>query len=340
MKANHSQLETPKSDLVRCKDKMTLSTSEKFPHEEQGFASITTIRRRREHDPSAPERSCIEHGWIRDKAIIDGDDIVLKPEGRTTYYPEREDKSPLLAFASLDTKDHNQICQFVKRFGLLFEDGFEESRESIKRWAFWQIEIKDLLELHYLIGRLKNDDPEACTTLIPLTEELYAQCVQKPYRLTLPDAIEEATKSLYKELYEEGFIGKKGSFVLFNKQKNLLLALAISIQAYHANKTLEQCYFGVSCYPTEEKRGGSFSPRHAMRLDYNAPNLFCYLYLQMAMMAVDSVPIRKCECGKYFQLTRTDKKHCSPACGGNTRSKTKRAKDQQENLVTPGRAPS
>lgn len=297
---------------------------------EQGYPSVGGIRRA----GGSPQLIPVMDNWIRSKAHIEGDYICLDAEYCKEYYPERENSLVLLDFLNLDIHDQCAIIHFVERYGLLSYVGLEYGREDLDLWAEAHLNVSNLIQLHVNIQRAERDEIRAFNDLAVITDNKYIQSLK---------AMEEGTDlkldgiSLHGnmiERHEKGFYGDKKTLSFTTTQKEELIKGANSNLASCLSIFMKEIEVGVSNRPLSLPQKNKHSPTRSLVLDYRAPDLYGYLWLQVAFWAVDGRNLGRCICGceRYFPMTRVDRKYYSDSCGGNIRGKKGRSKDKNHSI--------
>ena len=292
--------------------------------QEQGYPSVGRIQR----VGGSPQNIIRKDGWIRSKARVNGGSVHLDAEFCEEYYPEREGSLVLMDFLNLDICDQDAIINFVEKYGLLSNTGLESGYENLGWWAEAHSRISDLIQLHFDIQRAKNDEMRAFNDLATITDNKYieaCEALDNRTDLTINDI------SVYKnivERYNKGLFGNSKTEVFREDQKQNLMDVANSILASCISFPMEEITVGVSYHSLYLKKRNQQNPTRSLVLDYKAPDLYRYLWLQVAFWAIDgkNLGLCICGCGRFFPMTRVDRKYYSDGCGGSIRGKRGRAK--------------
>jgi len=294
---------------------------------DRGFASAGGVRRRSDED----QPLAVQEGWIRGRAFIGNDKIILAPEGRSVYHPEIPDPQEgmdlaLLHFVNLypDMEEPQPIIEFVEKYGLLTEEGLRDSSELLHLWPLAYRKVSRAFQFHWDIQRAKGDELRSFNELAKIADAKYIEAndnVRTGNELIVDG---KSVDRAYIYLYDQGAVGSRHDEFFSLNQKTQLLRLAMNNLADYLQPYLEGCLLNLSCDPLIISKDSSSLLRHAMKLDFRAPDLYHYFFLRIAVLAVDNTPIGLCRCGNYYPLTREDRAYCSPACSGTERSKNSR----------------
>ena len=291
---------------------------------EQGFPSVGGIRRM----DTAPQLIPTRDNWIRGKAHIEGDYVYLDAESCEEYYPERADRLVLLDFLNLDLHDQGDVTEFVGQYGLLSYTGLEVGCEDLEFWAETHLNISNVIQLHIDIQRANRDESRAFNELATIADDRYVQSLKAlENRLHLSSEEVDFHQNI-KERHESEMFGNKNTTAFSDSQKRELLIVANLNLALKLSRFMKEIAVGTSFRPLSLPQQNKESPKCSLVLDYRAPDLYGYLWLQVGFWTVDGKTLGKCVCGQYYPMTRSNRKGCKDGCHSNLRVRRKRERDK------------
>lgn len=256
-------------------------------------------------DASAPE-------WIRGRARLDGDSVVLEPGGEpfTLWQRERELGRSLLGDL-LDVRGAYDVLGFARTWGLLWHGpGASEYREPIADWLRAAGELRLVLEIAFrLQASLKSRKPEVTERL---RELLHAriQVDEKhwPANLAVLDVERRAAACV---------------MVLLNRG---LLATRLGVIST-----------ALLTYPMDAGKGETIEARGLPDQFYNVTffkDLVGYAYGTLARHIVERHKLYECDdCGAVKPRLHGNVKYCSTRC--ESAAKEERRKARSRVRLTP-----
>jgi hypothetical protein len=229
--------------------------------------------------------------WVRGKARLDGEEIVLAPAKAELYdAPNSKHHASLLEdLASLHDFKLEDPVEFVRHHGLIWHGPDEvqqgECRESLKWWAAWGKYLTTTITLYAAL----QEGLEA-ETAKPIRHHMRVHRDENFGHGVIPDGKDE--------LFEHA---------------SILLSERIPTGLQSCKQTLVAAC-GV------KKRGRPIGPAGDFRYRTEPTDLIGAAHLQFAGLVVNKAEARQCKgCGRWFVPKHDSQWHHTPECGRNKR---------------------
>jgi hypothetical protein len=229
--------------------------------------------------------------WLRGRALLDEDYIVLDKAHSTEYQPMTTTE---LLFDLAAIRRPSDALPFVRRYGLLFHGpDADEFREPWSEWERTALLLSGFLHMHVSLHKAVRGDAAAAEEL----RSRWGETVKGFYKQEAPT--------------EEMFFLQVTDFL-----------------AHWTTQGLEGAQFGVGPAAFFQKDGEPYGGPGDFVLTVNPPNLLGYAYNQFAHFLNQGVPGARCpECGRVFVIKDRRQRFCSPQCA--QRARYRRWKERQ-----------
>lgn len=228
--------------------------------------------------------------WFRGPARQEGDWIVLDAARAEPYSPIEEGE---LMYDLAGVRGPAGAVSFVERYGLVRHRGDDKFRE---RWRDIEDDAATLLGTMRLVAQIRDATNNG---------------VSDDDRQRSNDGVRDLRK------FSDRLIAGTGQPPPSNDDD--VIRLATQAAVWQVNVGLEGVQSRIAGYP-----GGRFA------FTVTAPTLLAMAYQQLAQAIAERVPMRECEeCGRFFEVKRSNQRFHSNTCAGRARQRRFAAKAAQ-----------